>query len=269
MLSSPDLDERSESRLFRISRFRVYGLPVGLVRAFRMRRLASAEPALWLVRPVRRVLPSRVYRLASAEEPLRLVLPLPLRAVGDLDRLLVWVEAQLLLRLDVAAGDPDEEGVVAVLDRVNVAHREHRCLAGLVHEIALDLDLGVPGLAAVVEAAPPAHARRVLVVAVDHPARTVIVGHGLAALLPPVHENVHVGLGIVPDRRALAMGHRIAQVLLQKLGVAEELLEVIADLGEPRRDALRLDRGSSVGEELIEGVAGVRGHGDLLPYSPG
>src|SRR5262245_13672992 len=112
MLSSPDLDQRSESRLFRISRFRVDGLPVGLVRAFRIRRLASAEAALWLVRPVRPVLPFRIYRLASAAEPLRLVLPLPLRAVGDLDRLLVRVEAQRLLGLDVAAGDPDEESVV-------------------------------------------------------------------------------------------------------------------------------------------------------------
>src|SRR5262244_420806 len=220
----------------------------------------------------RLVRPFRIYRLASAEAPLRLVLPLvlplPLGAVGDLDGLLLGVEAQGLLRLDVSAGDADEEGVVTVLDRVNVAHREHRRLAGLVHEIALKLELGVPGLAAVVETAPPAHARRVLVVAVDHPARTVVVGHGLAALLPSVHEHMHVGLGIVADRRALTVGHRITQVLLQELGVSEELLDVIADLGEPRRDALRLDRGSSVGEELIEGVAGVRGHGDLLLNSP-
>src|SRR5215470_10920473 len=232
MLRSPDLDERSQARLY--SGFQ---------------RLASAEAPLRLVLP--------------------LVLPLSLGAVGDLDGLLLGVEAQGLLRLDVAAGDPDEERVVAVLDRVNVAHREHRGLAGLVHEIALDLELGMPGLAAVVDAVPPAHARGVLVIAVDHPARAVIVGHGLAALLPPVHEHVHVGLGIVADRRALAVGHRIAQVLRQELGVAEELLEVIADLGESRRYALRLDRGSSVGEELIEGVAAAGGHGDLLLYSPG
>src|SRR5262249_14276613 len=143
-------------------------------------RLASAEAPLRLVLP-------RIERLASAEAPLRLVLPLSLGAVGDLDSLLVGVEAQGLLRLDVAAGDPDEERVVAVLDRMDVAHREHGGLAGLVHEVALDLELGVAGLAPVVDAAPPAHARRVLVVAVDHPARAVIVGHGLAALLAAVH----------------------------------------------------------------------------------
>src|SRR5215470_4420255 len=234
MLSSPDLDERSETRL------------------------GTAEPTLRLV------LPFRVYRLAAAEAPLRLVLPLPLRAVGDLDGLLLGVEAQGLLRLDVAAGDPDEEGVVAVFDRVDVAHRERRRLAGLVHEVARDLDLGVAGLGAVVQTAPAAHARRVLVIAVDHPARAVIVGHGLATLLAPVHEHVHVGLGIVADRRALAVRHRIAQVLFQELGIAQELLEMVADLGEPRGDALRFDGGPGVGEELVQGIRGVRGHGDLL-----
>src|SRR5215467_9036843 len=256
MLSSPDLDERSETRLGTAEPTLRVVLP------FRVYRLAAAEA------PLRLVLPFRVYRLAAAEAPLRLVLPLPLRAVGDLDGLLLGVEAQGLLRLDVAAGDPDEEGVVAVFDRVDVAHRERRRLAGLVHEVAGDLDLGVAGLGAVVQTAPAAHARRVLVIAVDHPARAVIVGHGLATLLAPVHDHVHIGLGVVADRRALAVRHRIAQVLLQELGVAEELLEVIADLGERRRDALRLDRGSSVGEELVEGVAGIRGHGDLLLYGP-
>src|SRR5499426_2660919 len=187
-------------------------------------------------------------------------LALSLGAVGDLDGLLLGVEAQGLLRLDIAAGDPDEERVVAVLDRMNIAHREHGCLARLVHEIALDLDLGVAGLAPVVDAAPPAHARRVLVVAVDHPARAVVVGHGLAALLAAVHEHVHVGLRIVADRRALAIGHRITQVLLQELGVAQQLFEVIADLGEPRRNTFRLDRGARVGEELIQRVRGVRSH---------
>jgi hypothetical protein len=79
-----------------------------------------------------------------------------------------------------------------------------------------------------------------------------------------VHEHVHVGFGIVADRRALAIRHGIAQVLLQELGVAQQLLEVIANLGEPRGNALRLDRGASVGEELVQGVPGIRGHGDLL-----
>src|SRR5215813_5692875 len=119
MLSSPDLDERSEERLY-----------------LGFERLASAEAPLRLVLPPRLVLPFRIYRLASAEAPLRLVLPLPLRAVGDLDGFLLGVEAESLLRLDVAAGDPDEEGVVAVLDRVDVAHGERRRLAGLVHEVA-------------------------------------------------------------------------------------------------------------------------------------
>src|SRR5499426_306120 len=71
----------------------------------------------------------------------RLGLALSLGAVGDLDGLLLGVEAQSLLRLDIAAGDADEERIVAVLDRMNIAHREHGCLARLVHEIALDLDL--------------------------------------------------------------------------------------------------------------------------------
>ena len=42
----------------------------------------------------------------------------------------VVVELQRLLGLDIAAGDPDEEGVVAELDRVDVADREDRRLAG-------------------------------------------------------------------------------------------------------------------------------------------
>src|SRR5690348_10805057 len=80
---------------------------------------------------------------------------------------------------------------------------------------------------------------------------------------------MHVGLGIVADRRALAVGHRIAQVLLQELGIAQELLEVIADLGEPRWDAFRLDGGSRVGEELVQGIrgSGLGGHG-VSPFGP-
>src|SRR5437867_4507103 len=63
------------------------------------------------------------------------VLPLAERAVGDLDRFLLDVEAQRLLALDVAAGHPDEESVVAELDGMDVAHREHRGVAGLVEEL--------------------------------------------------------------------------------------------------------------------------------------
>src|SRR5439155_12747319 len=111
---------------------------------------------------------------------LRASLALALGAIGDPDGFLLEVEAERLLALDVAAGDPDEERVVAVLDRMDVADREHRGAAGLVQELALQLELRVAGLAPVVEAAPPAHPRRVLVVAVDHPARTVVVRHGLA-----------------------------------------------------------------------------------------
>src|SRR5207253_2912860 len=173
-------------------------------------------------------------------------------------------EAQRVLRLDVTAGDAKEERVVAVLDRVDVADREHGGVTGLVQEVALELELGVAGLAPVVEAAPAAHARRILVVPVDHPARTVVVGDRLAALFASVDQHVHVGLGIVADGRALAIRHRIAEVLLQELRIAQELLEVIADLGEPRWDALRLDRGASVGKELVQRVRGVGGHGELL-----
>jgi len=68
---------------------------------------------------------------------------------------------------------------------------------------------------------------------VDHPARTVVVRDGLAALLAAVDEHVHVGLGIVADRRALAVRHRITQVLREQLRVAKQLLHVVADLGEP------------------------------------
>ena len=53
---------------------------------------------------------------------------------------------------------------------------------------------------------------------------------------------------------ALDVGHGIAQVLLEQLRVVQELLQVIADLGQPGRDALGLDGGARVGEELIEGV---------------
>src|SRR5438876_4356428 len=217
--------------------------------------------------PRRRHLLSAHYRLkglASSEAPPQRALPLPLGAVGDLHRLLLEVEAQCLLRLDVTAGDPNEERVVAVLDRVDVADRDHGGVTGLVQEVALELELGVAGLAPVVEAAPAGHARRILVVPVDHPARTVVVGDRLAALFASVDQHVHVGLGIVADGRALAIRHRIAEMLLQELRIAQELLEVIADLGEPRWDALRLDRGASVGKELVQRVRGVGGHGELL-----
>jgi hypothetical protein len=53
-------------------------------------------------------------------------------------------------------------------------------------------------------------------------------------------------------------------VLLQELGIVQELLQVIADLGEAGRDALALDGGAGVGQELIETVRGDGGHGDLL-----
>src|SRR5205807_1395307 len=55
---------------------------------------------------------------------LRASLALTLGAIGDLDGFLLEVEAERLLALDVAAGDPDEERVVAVLDRMDVADRE-------------------------------------------------------------------------------------------------------------------------------------------------
>ena len=127
-------------------------------------------------------------------------------------------------------------------------------MPGLVHELALQGQLGVAGLAAVVQPAPAAHAGGVLVVAVDDPARPVVVHRGLGPLGPPVHEHVHVGLRVVADGGPLDVGHGVAQVLLQELRVVEELLQVIADLGEPGRDALGLDGGAGVGEELIEGV---------------
>lgn len=90
---------------------------------------------------------------------------LPASAVGDLDRLLLDVEAQGLLGLDVAAGHPDEERIVPVLDGMNVAHGERDGMAGLVQELALELQLGVSRSAAVVEPAP-----RVVVVPEDFPA---------------------------------------------------------------------------------------------------
>src|SRR2546426_1067582 len=135
----------------------------------------------------------------------------------------------------------------------------YRGVAGLVHEDALELELRVAGLAPVIQAAPPSHPRRILEVAVDHPARAVVVRDGLAALFPTVDEDVNVGLGIVADRRALFVRHRLAQMLLQQLGVAEQLLQVVADLGEPRRNAFRLDGRPRVGEGLVERVPGVHG----------
>src|SRR5262249_29890595 len=57
-------------------------------------------------------------------------LALALGPVRDLHRLLVGIEPQRLLGLDVAAGDANEERVVAVLDRVDVTHRERGGVAG-------------------------------------------------------------------------------------------------------------------------------------------
>ena len=58
------------------------------------------------------------------------------RAVGDLDGLLLDVEAERLLGLDVAARHAEEEGVVAELDGVDVADREHGGVAGRYDEVA-------------------------------------------------------------------------------------------------------------------------------------
>jgi hypothetical protein len=96
----------------------------------------------------------------------------------------------------------------------------------------------------------------------------VIVDRRLAALLATVHQHVHVGLGIVADRRALRVRRRVAEVLLQQVRVVEQLLQVAADLGQPRRDALALDGGARVGEELVEAVRGVGAHGGLLSRLP-
>src|SRR5207247_9067505 len=123
-------------------------------------------------------------------------------------------------------------------DRMAGADGEYGGVTGLVHEVTLDLDLRVPRLAPVVEAAPPAHAGRILVVAIDHPAWTVVVRDGLAALLAAVDEHVHVGLGIVADRRALAVRHRITQVVREQLWVAKQLLLVVAGLGGAGRCVL-------------------------------
>ena len=150
---------------------------------------------------------------------------------------------------------------------MDVADGEHGGVARLVQELALQLQLRVARLAAVVEPAPPTHPRGVLVVAVDHPARAVVVHRGPARPLPPVDEHVDVRLRVVADRRALRVRRRVAQVLFQELGIVEQLLQVITDLGEPRRNALRLDGGARVGEELIERVGSGGGHGGLL--SPG
>src|SRR5690349_21112413 len=103
-------------------------------------------------------------------------------AVWNLHPLLVGVEAIRLLGLRVAAGDADEEGIVAELDGMDVADRERGRVPGLVHELALQGEVRVARPAAVVEPPPAPHAGRVLVVAVDHPARTVVVHRGLAAL---------------------------------------------------------------------------------------
>ena len=119
--------------------------------------------------------------------------------------------------------------------------------------------IGMARRAAVVEPPPAAHARGVLVVAVHHPAGPVVVHRRLAGLRPRVDEHVHVGLRIVADGGPLHVRDRVAQVLLQELLVVEQLLQVIADLGEPGRDALGLDGGARVGEELIEGVGRVHG----------
>jgi hypothetical protein len=79
-----------------------------------------------------------------------------------------------------------------------------------------------------------------------------------------VDEHVDIGLRVVADRRELRIRRRIPEVLLQDVGVVEQLFEVITDLREPGWDTLRLDRRPGVGEKLLEGLRAVRSHGPLL-----
>src|SRR5262249_4493784 len=197
----------------------------------------------------------------------KLILPFALRAVRYGYGLLVDVEAERLLALDVPTRHPDEEGVVTVLDRVDIPHCKRRRIPSLVHELPLERDVGVACLAAVVEPTPPAHPRGVLIVPVDDPAWTVIVHRGFPRLLAAVDEHVHVRLRIVTDRRTLGVGHGIAKMLLQEVRVVEQLLQVTANLRKPRRDPLRLDGHARVGEELIERVGSVGAQGVLISAS--
>ena len=87
----------------------------------------------------------------------------------------VVLAARRVDELEAQAQAIRDAGGEAMAIPTDVADREHGSVAGLVREIALELELRVAGLAPVVEEAPAAHARRILVVPVDHPAWTVVV----------------------------------------------------------------------------------------------
>ena len=68
---------------------------------------------------------------------------------------------------------------------------------------------------------------------------------------------------------AAVFGPLLSDDLSTSIEVVKQLLEVVTDLREPRRDALRLDGGPRVGEELVERIRRVGGHGHLLQRPSG
>jgi len=102
------------------------------------------------------------------------------------------------------------------------------------------------------------------------PAAYARLGRLVAGVARPPRERWldDYGLGFMRALEARATVRKHVNVLQHIMGYfkqqltsdeKQELLEVIADLGEPGRDAPGLDGGARVGEELIEGVGRVHG----------
>ena len=138
-----------------------------------------------------------------------------LRAVFHLDRLLFQVEAQRFLLFHVTAGDPDEKGVIAIGNRMNVTSRKGRSLTGIEAKLLLHGQFGMFRGIAAVQPFPTRHVGVMLVLAIHHSAGAMVVWNGLAALFPTVHQHMHVRFGIVTNRGPLPIRHRMAYVVLQ------------------------------------------------------
>src|SRR5262249_61269981 len=106
--------------------------------------------------------------------------------------LFIKMNAPLFFFSQIAAGNADEEGVITIRDRMNVTFRKGRCLTGIEAELLLQGQLRMPCGITTVQPFPARHVGVMLVLAIHHPARAMVVGRGLAALFPAMHQYMHV-----------------------------------------------------------------------------
>src|SRR5215467_1301029 len=174
------------------------------------------------------------------------------------------VEAHALDLVEVGAGDPDEAGVVGIIDRMDGAVLID---AGMSRQQAILLDrleLGLFGIGAVVLALPLDHVGVVRGLAVDRPGRAVVVRRRHPSLVVDMGEDLESEARVLVQYLQAAR-HLFAAISLDEVAVREQLLELQANLFAALGSAIAGENGAAIRHELIEVV----GHCCLLRTTRG